>query len=1137
MDVITKSKNFALYSNKANSHARMYITQGEYATPLATFTLYDGDSVFNLTGIQNSSILCSVYLTNNINRAVTLPVTIVDAAAGKITVATTQELTATYDGNGFDCYVQIVSQSTLRKWSGMKIFVQPDPTLDIIAQSPNAQTLIDALNKLALINGGTGTVTVDDALSTSSANPVQNKKITAKINEIDEYLSGHSFMYDAYGRIFSYTDATVINSSHFSNKQVAETNGCYVWLCKKVTSVQSGALPDAQYIHQIIYEGSDASNLTLASEYQSVNLRVGRWNHSVFYMLATLAYLYNNTLKTGDAYSKTDSDSRYRKTSTKITIDDFATALANLINGKADSANVYTKTESDNKYELLGHKIQSNNPISSSRQTTTADNANYPSVAALKTFIFNNFYTMAEIDNLLDGVLDADDDESIVSLLANKLDKTDGSVKTNHINTGAVTEEKLATALSTKINAKINTSNAVKFVSNESLDNCTLSDTIYYVYTTDGSGVTGKHVVICSNATNQRTQYLFAQGGGIQYRKQVKSGGAFGDWGSWTKLATTATTTQLSDAITALNTAVESLQQNAIMKAQGAVIESYINGGAVTEAKLATELSNKINGKINSSEAIKYQSTASLDNCTSQDTIYKYYGYDMQGFTGNHLVLCLATANSKTTQILFSSKGLIQYRTKEYQGEYSEWKEVATTSQTTALSSSLSALRQRVTDLENTRITKTQGAVIEDYINNGAVTKAKLAPALKAELDDKLSTTSGVIFVNSQNANECLAQNTLYVLQTEIDGHIQNTHTLICSKDIDNRAQYRFSVDGGFEYRTQEGLVQEGNPWSEWKAFATSGALSDVATSLSENYYTITQIDNALNVINTAISNLNSTVEFKANKVSDIDSSTFVATAEETQYPSVGAIKRLVNSQIYRKAEIDTQLGTHIHNAELWYGLPVTVGFDNYKIPVAVIEGNLINKSMISNNSITTLYIAANVTEVASDILDGSNIATIYVDMDYNDGAILLENVEGLENVDNVYYKDGNYNFNKYLAKALAYIRSLIVNLNSASQRIEAKADTATTYGISVVLDSSDWNNNLQSVDISSLYTVTQNTDIKINISDTVYSQLDSCGCESICVNAELVNDSYILKFEVEGRAPATNITVDLLLTEVVNLS
>lgn len=1123
MDVITKSKNFALYSNKVNSHARMYVTQGEYATPLAIFTLYDGDSVFNLTGIQNSSILCSVYLTNSINRAVTLPVTIVDAAAGKITVATTQELTAAYDGNGFDCYVQIVSQSTLRKWSGMKIFVQPDPTLDIISQSPNAQTLIDALNKLALINGGTGTVTVDDALSTSSANPVQNKKITAKINEIDEYLSGHSFMYDAYGRIFSCTDATVINSSHFSNKQVAETNGCYVWLCKKVTSVQSGALPDAQYIRQIIYEGSDASNLTLASEYQSVNLRVGRWNHSVFYMLATLAYLYNNTLKTGDAYSKTDSDSRYRKTSVPIALDELSTSLRNLINGKVDTSALNSAINNEAGIRASGDQALS-------ARITAEETARQTAVT-----------------NLQDSI-------------NSKLQNSSGSVKTNNIDTYAVTEEKLATALANKINAlvteeklatalankingKINSVNAIKYVTSAELNDCVDPDTVYYIRATDGSNITGVHTVICVPATNQRTQYLFAQEGGIHYRKVLKSNGEWGSWddSEWIKFATKSDTSSLSSAIESLNTAISQLitsDNNKIPKSQGSVIEEYINAGAVTESKLATALANKINSKLDKSDGVKFKNISSLDNCDSQDIIYQYYGTDLHGTTANHMVLYISNINSYTTQVLFSANGFIQYRTKSSSGAtYGDWKEIATTAQISSLTSSLTALRNRVTALEANSITKTQGSVIEEYINDGAVTKNKLAPALKAELDDKLSTTSGVIFVNSQNANECLAQNTLYVLQTEIDGHIQNTHTLICSKDIDNRAQYRFSVDGGFEYRTQEGLVQEGNPWSEWKAFATSGALSDVATSLSENYYTITQIDNALNVINTAISNLNSTVEFKANKVSDIDSSTFVATAEETQYPSVGAIKRLVNSQIYRKAEIDTQLGTHIHNAELWYGLPVTVGFDNYKIPVAVIEGNLINKSMISNNSITTLYIAANVTDVANDILDGSNIATIYVDMDYNDGAILLENVEGLENVDNVYYKDGNYNFNKYLAKALAYIRSLIVNLNSASQRIEAKADTATTYGISVVLDSSDWNNNLQSVDISSLYTVTQNTDIKINISDTVYTQLDSCGCESICVNAELVNDSYILKFEVEGRAPATNITVDLLLTEVVNLS
>lgn len=1066
MNVITRSKNYALYSNKANSHVRMYVTQGEYATTLATFTLYNGDTVFNLTGISASSILCSVYLTNSINRAVTLPVTVTDAAAGKITVATTQELSATYDGEGFDCYVQVVStQNAVTKFSGMKIYVQADPTLDLIAQSPNAQTLIDALNKLALIDGGTGTIDIDDDFSLSSSNPIQNKKITQKLNEIDGYLSGYSFLYDAYGRIFSYTDSTNINTSSFENKDlVTSSNKCYVWLSKNVVNVQTGALPDAGNIIRIYYEGANASQLTLASEYGSVAMTVGRSNRSVFYLLATVAYLFNNTLKTGYSYSKSDSDNRYRKTADKITLSDLATTLANLINGKADSSD-----------------------------------------------------------------------------LANKLDDIIGSVKTSNINDYAVTEVKLATALADKINGKINSANAIKYAGVNDIDNCTEQDTLYRVYCTDINNVTGYHYLMCVNGSNtNRSQYLFSQRGTIQYRTRAYSSGAWQSWGDWIRVATTADTTALSSAIEILNTALTNLStsnNNKIPKSDGAVIEEYINDHAVTETKLSVALATKINGKLNSSDGVKFVNKSTINECNSFDTIYRYYGTDLHGLTTYHMVLCIANADSYSTQVLLSANGFIQYRTKSSSGTYGDWKELATTTQTSLLSSSISALRSRVSTLEENSIQKSQGSVIEEYINNGAVTKNKLAPALKAELDDKLSTTSGVIFVNSQNANECLAQNTLYVLQTEIDGHIQNTHTLICSKDIDNRAQYRFSVDGGFEYRTQEGLVQEGNPWSEWKAFATSGALSDVATSLSENYYTITQIDNALNVINTAISNLNSTVEFKANKVSDIDSSTYVATAEETQYPSVGAIKRLVNSQIYRKVEIDTQLGTHIHNAELWYGLPVTVGFDNYKIPVAVIEGNLINKSMISNNSITTLYIAANVTDVANDILDGSNIATIYVDMDYNDGAILLENVEGLENVDNVYYKDGNYNFNKYLAKALAYIRSLIVNLNGVSQRIEAKADTATTYGISVVLDSSDWNNNLQSVDISSLYTVTQNTDIKINISDTVYSQLDSCGCESICVNAELVNDSYILKFEVEGRAPATNITVDLLLTEVVNLS
>lgn len=985
MNVITRSKNYALYSNKANSHVRMYVTQGEYATTLATFTLYNGDTVFNLTGISASSILCSVYLTNSINHAVTLPVTVTDAAAGKITVATTQELSATYDGEGFDCYVQVVStQNAVTKFSGMKIYVQADPTLDLIAQSPNAQTLIDALNKLALIDGGTGTVEVDNALSTSSTNPVQNKKITQKINEMDNYLSSYSFLYDSQGRIYSYTWDTQIkkpvqgvSNGSFGN-DIYRASNCYVWLSKNVTSVEEDSLPDTQYILGIRCEG----NTTLPEQYSALGNRVhtGRSSLSVFYALATLAYLYNNTLKTGDAYSKADSDSRYRKTSEPITIDNLATALVNLINGKIDSTALNNAISTEAGLRASGDQALS-------ARITAEETARTNAITSLQTVI------------------------------GGKLSNSNGAVKTSNIDTNAVTEEKLATALANKINglvteskldsallakinAKINTANAVKFESNESLDNCTLSDTIYYVYTTDGSGVTGNHVVICANATNQRTQYLFAQEGGIQYRKQIKSSGTWNSWGDWVKLATTAKTTELTEAVAALNTAVESLQQNAIMK--------------------------------------------------------------------------------------------------------------------------------------------TEGAVIENYINNGAVTKNKLAPALKAELDDKLGSTTGVHYVDSQNANSCLAQNTLYVLQTEVDGHIQNTHTLICAEDIDNRAQYRFSVDGGFEYRTQEGLLQEGNPWSEWKAFATDGALSTVATNLSENYYTITQIDNALTTINNAISTLNSTVELKANKATDIDSSTSVATMEETQYPSVGAIKRFVDSHIYRKAEIDAQIGSHISKAEARFGLPVTVGFDNYRVPVSVIDGNTISKNMISGSNIATLFISANVTSISSDILDGSTINTIYIDMDIDDGSTLLENVVGISNID-VYYKDSNYNFNKYLAKALAFIRNQIVSLNSASQRIETKADNATDYVLSVVLPSSSWiaenGRYTQVIDVSSLHTITANTRADMDLDSTAYNQLVSDGCSAIYMETDTVNDVPTLTAVALTNKPTANITVQLTLTEVVRVS
>lgn len=86
-----------------------------------------------------------------------------------------------------------------------------------------------------------------------------------------------------------------------------------------------------------------------------------------------------------------------------------ASAISYLYRNKVDKAttlngygitDVYTKTESDGKYEILSHKT---NSISSSKQTTTADNENYPSVSGLKDFAFGNFYTQDEVDDEIEN--------------------------------------------------------------------------------------------------------------------------------------------------------------------------------------------------------------------------------------------------------------------------------------------------------------------------------------------------------------------------------------------------------------------------------------------------------------------------------------------------------------------------------------------------------------------------------------------------------------------------------------------------------------------------------------------------------------------------------------------------------------
>lgn len=86
------------------------------------------------------------------------------------------------------------------------------------------------------------------------------------------------------------------------------------------------------------------------------------------------------------------------------------------------SGNFYTKTESDNKYQTLANKTQT---IDSDRQTTTANATQYPSVAAVKDFLYANFLTEQEIYDYLDSFYTQAEADNKFALKSNSYTKAE----------------------------------------------------------------------------------------------------------------------------------------------------------------------------------------------------------------------------------------------------------------------------------------------------------------------------------------------------------------------------------------------------------------------------------------------------------------------------------------------------------------------------------------------------------------------------------------------------------------------------------------------------------------------------------------------------------------------------------------
>lgn len=334
-----------------------------------------------------------------------------------------------------------------------------------------------------------------------------------------------------------------------------------------------------------------------------------------------------------------------------------------------------------------------------------------------------------------------------------------------------------------------------------------------------------------------------------------------------------------------------------------------------------------------------------------------------------------------------------------------------------------------------------------------------------------------------------------------------------------------------------------------------SGVIYDY---LTDNFYAKTESDNKFQTI--------------ANKIQTIDTNRQTTTQDAQQYPSVAAVKEFLYANFMTEEEIEDYLGGFYTQTEAdnkfalksntytkseinaiqtendkRFELQTTVGFDESGIPVFISDNNSFNAGSCTVNNIKTLFIGSNVRLLQSGAFttNSTGIEVVFIDNEQSDIAIQSG---ALPDGATIYYK-GQFNALGFVIVALKnlstsklddannsvktnHIANLNVTEGKLSSELQAKINR-TTGVYSYTIPASNWSNNAQSLNLSSVYTVTSKTKVDIEGDDTVLEQLVTDDCEGIYVE----NNNGSLTIKAITNAPTENITVQLVVYEVEDLN
>lgn len=96
--------------------------------------------------------------------------------------------------------------------------------------------------------------------------------------------------------------------------------------------------------------------------------------------------------------------------------------------------------------------------------------------------------------------------------------------------------------------------------------------------------------------------------------------------------------------------------------------------------------------------------------------------------------------------------------------------------------------------------------------------------------------------------------------------------------------------------------------------------------------------------------------------------------------------------------------------------------------------------------------------------------------------------------------------------------------------------DNVKTKKATATLDSTLWLNGMQALDVSSVYTLTEDTKVDIEIDFTTFNILQSSGCYGIYLETETSNNTTTLTAKVMGSVPSSDVDIQLIFSEIDDL-